>query len=128
MDKKYLWMGGLGIFLLIGFFISLANLAGDESYYREHQKFNHLPDLQDEPTPIQHYKEKVDESVKAIENSAKIVNMQEEAKTNETSFFVTIGKSLNNMAGGTAFSDNTLGTTFFLFITFFTMYLLVYKL
>jgi len=109
MNKK-LYFGGLGILMLIGFFISLANLAGDEDYYREHQQFNHLPSLQaDEPAPIEHYKEKIDESNQATETNAQIVNLE---SNNQTSVLVFIGKPINDMVGGrtrTNISDGTIG-------------------
>jgi len=77
MDKKvaYIWFGALGFFLLIGFFISLANLNSTDYYQK--QVYNNLPSLVDTPQPIQHYQEQVEKSVEATEQHITEQNLKE---------------------------------------------------
>lgn len=85
MDKfKAIWMGSLGVLVLIGIMIALINISSTK-YYQQ-QYYNNLPSMQSyetpKPEPIQHYEEMRDKSVEKTEE----INVVERLPNN-SSFF-----------------------------------------
>ena len=116
MEKKYYYTG-VGIFLLIGLFISIINV--NSSRYYQTQYYNSLPSLQQpvqseipKPEAIQHYENMRDESVKDTEKANQILALPSATNNQTINYYEILLPT----------KDGNINADFIILLSFFMMF------